>query len=188
MSEANPQPMSDAVPPSQSPLSSITSSPTVASMKSGWSAMPQKTKLIVGGAVAVFVIVAGIVGLSILGAVASSVFGGGIESQVSSKGGPVELLMLKGIDDLKVTKEGRSELRMRFDFASVNGNMCGACQFTVTMADKDGDPIHYFTTQPVHQIWQDWSEVDPRKVDLSYQINPGILKRTKYVEVGIEYP
>jgi hypothetical protein len=61
-------------------------------------------------------------------------------------------------------------------------------RFTVAMADKDGEMIHYFNTQPVFQIWSDWRDVDPRKVDLSYQVNPGLLKRTKYVEVGIDYP
>jgi hypothetical protein len=38
------------------------------------------------------------------------------------------------------------------------------------------------------RIWSDWRDVDPRDVDLTYQVNPGILRRTKYVEVGIDYP
>lgn len=187
MSEVNPQSMPHAESPS-SPLSSIASSPVVASMRSGWSALPQKTKLIIALAAVVFFIFAAVIAVSIIGAVASSIFGGGIEAQVSSRGEFVEQQFLKSIDDLKVTKEGRDELRLRFTLSSVNGNICGPCRFTVAMADKDGDAIHYFTTQPVFQIWEDWRDVDPRKVDLSYQMNPGLLKRTKYVEVGIDYP
>lgn len=185
MSEVNPQPMPHAESPSPS---SITESPVVASMKSGWSSMPQRTKLIIAAAVVVFSIMAAVVGVSILGAVASSIFGGGIEAQVSSRGEFVEQQFLKSIDDLKVTKEGRDELRLRFTLSSVNGNICGPCRFTVAMADRDGEMIHYFNTQPVFQIWQDWRDVDPRKVDLTYQVNPGILRRSKYVEVGIDYP
>jgi hypothetical protein len=188
MSEVNPQPMPDAAPHSPSPLSSITSSPVVASMKSGWSALPQKTKLIIAVAAVAFFIFAAVIGVSILGAVASSIFGGGIEAQVSSRGEFVEQQFLKSIDDLKVTKAGKDELRLRFTLSSVNGNICGPCRFTVAMADRDGEMIHFFNTQPVFQIWEDWRDVDPRKVDLSYQVNPGLLKRTKYVEVGIDYP
>jgi hypothetical protein len=150
--------------------------------------MPQKTKIIVGVAVAVFFIFAAVIAVSVLGAIASRVFGGGIEAQVSSRGEFIEQQFLKSIDDLKVTNEGRDELRLRFTLSSVNGNICGPCRFTVVMADKEGDTIHYFNTQPVFQIWSDWRDVDPRKVDLSYQVNPGLLKRTKYVEVGIDYP
>lgn len=186
MSEVNPQPIPHAA--SSSPLSSITSSPVVASMKSGWSALPQKTKLIIAVAAVAFFIFAAVIGVSILGAIAPSILGGGIEAQVSSRGEYVEQQFLRSIDDLKVTKEGRVELRLRFTLSSVNGNICGPCRFTVAMADKDGEMIHYFNTQPVFQIWSDWRDVDPRKVDLSYQVNPGLLKRTKYVEVGIDYP
>lgn len=186
MSEANPQPIADAVPPSPSLLPSINAVPAVASIRSGWSAMSPKTKLIAVVGVAVFLVVAGIMALSILGAVASSLFGGGIESQVSNSGSYVEQKLVEGIKNLKVTKEGRDECRLRFTFASASGNVCGTCQFTVTMADKDGNVIHAFTTEPVFQIWDDWREVDPREVDLSYQVNPGLLKRTEYVEVGIE--
>lgn len=171
-----------------SPLSSISSSPAVASMRSAWSSLPPRAKLIIAFAVVGFFIVAGVIGVSILGAVGSSVFGGGIEAQVSSRGEYVEQQFLRSIDDLKVTKEGRDELRLRFALSSVNGNICGPCRFTVAMADKDGEMIHFFNTQPVFQIWSDWRDVDPRDVDLTYQVNPGILRRTKYVEVGIDYP
>jgi hypothetical protein len=186
MSEVNPQSMPHAE--SSSPLSSMASSPVVASMKSGWSALPQKTKLIVALVAVAFFIFAAVIGVSILGAVASSIFGGRIEAQVSSRGEFVEQQFLKSIDDLKVTREGRDELRLRFTLSSVKGNICGPCRFSIAMADKDGDAIHYFTTQPVFQIWEDWRDVDPRNVDLTYQVNPGLLKRTKYVEVGIDYP
>ena len=188
MSEVNPQPIPHAESASPSPLSSITSSPFGASMKSGWSALPQKTKLVIAIAAVAFFIFVAVIGVSILGAVASSVLGGGIEAQVSSRGEFVEQQFLRSIDDLKVTKEGRDELRLRFTLSSVKGNICGPCRFTVAMADKDGEKIHFFNTQPVFQIWSDWREVDPRDVDLTYQVNPGILRRTKYVEVGIDYP
>jgi hypothetical protein len=185
MSEVNPQPIPHAAPPS--PLSSTTSSP-VASMMSGWSSLPQNVKLIIAVSVVAFFLIAAVIGASILGAIGSRVFGGVIEAQVSSRGEFVEQQFLRSIGDLKVTKEGRDELRLRFTLSSVKGNVCGPCRFTVAMADKDGEMIHYFNTQPVFQIWSDWRDVDPRKVDLSYQVNPGLLKRTKYVEVGIDYP
>ena len=185
MSELNPQPIPHAASPS---LSSITSSPVVASMKSGWSSLPQNAKRIIAVALVAFFLFAAVIGVSILGAIGSRVFGGGIEAQVSSRGEFVEQQFLRSIDDLKVTKEGRDELRLRFTLSSVKGNICGVCRFTVAMADKDGEMIHYFNTQPVFHIWSDWRDVDPRDVDLSYQVNPGLLKRTKYVEVGIDYP
>jgi hypothetical protein len=184
MSEVNSQP----IPHEASPSPSLLASHAVVSMKSAWSSMSQKTKLIVGAAVAVFVLIIAVIVVSILGAVVSRVFGGGIEAQVSSRGEYVEQQFLRSIDDLKVTKGGREELRLRFTLSSVKGNICGPCRFTVAMADKDGELIHYFNTQSVFQIWSDWRDVDPRQVDLSYQVNPGILRRTRYVEVGIDYP
>lgn len=188
MSEVNPQSIPHVESASPSPLSSITSSPFGASMKSAWSALPQKTKVIIAIAAVGFFIFVAVIGVSIFDAVASSIFGGGIEAQVSSRGEFVEQQFLRSIDELKVTKEGRDELRLRFRLSSVNGSMCGPCRFAVAMADKDGEMIHFFNTQPDFQIWSDWREVDPRDVDLTYQVNPGILRRTKYVEVGIDYP
>jgi hypothetical protein len=176
---------SNAVPPP--PPSAAAPSRFVSSMKSSWLSLPQKTKLLIGAAIAVFFIFAAVIGIAVLGAVTSGVFGGGIEAQVSSRGSYVEQQFLKSITDLKVTKAGRDELRLRFKLSSVKGNICGPCKFTVTMANSDGEVIHFFNTQPVFQIWQDWRDVDPRKVDLTYQVNPGILRRTKYVEVGIAY-
>src|SRR5688500_8569871 len=87
-----------------SPLSSISSSPAVASMRSAWSSLPRRAKLIIAFAVVGFFLVAGVIGVSILGVVGSSVFGGGIEAQVSSRGEYVEQQFLRSIDDLKVTK------------------------------------------------------------------------------------
>lgn len=172
-------------PPAASPLSSF--APLMSSAKSSWLSLPQKTKVIIGVAVAAFFIFAAAIGISILGFIGSSVFGGSIESQVSSRGSYVEQQFLKSITDLKVTRAGRDELRLRFKLRSVNGNICGPCRFTVTLANGDGEVIHYFNSQPVFQLWEDWRDVDPRKVDLTYQVNPGILRRTKYVEVGIIY-
>jgi hypothetical protein len=166
-----------APPPAPSPA---------ASLKSGRSPLSQKTKLIVGVAVVVFLIFAAVIGLSIFGTLVSGIFGGTVESQVSSRGSYVEQKFLKGIDDLKVTK-GRDSLRLRFRLSAVDGQVCGPCKFTVVMADSDGQTIHFFTTQPVFQLWDDWREIEQRKVDLTYRINPGIAKRTKYVEVGVTY-
>jgi hypothetical protein len=177
-------------PPPQPPAASSSASsfePLVSSVKSSWSSLPQKTKLIIGGAVAAFFIFAAVTGVSILGFIGSGIFGGSIESQVSSRGSYVEQQFLKSITDLKVTKAGRDEVRLRFKLSSVNGNICGPCRFSVTMANADGEVIHYFNSQPVFQLWENWRDVDPRKVDLTYQVNPGILRRTKYVEVGIIY-
>lgn len=176
-----------AVPlPPESPAASP-SSPLVSSLKSSWSSLPQQTKVIVGVVVAASLLFAAVVGVSVIGFVGSSIFGGRIESQLSRRGGFAEQQFLKGISDLKVTKAGRDELRLRLKMSSINGNICGPCRFTVTMANSDGEVIHYFTSQPVFQLWEDWRDVDPRNVDLTYQVNPGILRRTKYVEVGLDY-
>jgi hypothetical protein len=134
MSEVNPQPIPHAESASPSPLSSIPSSPFGASMKSGWEALPQKTKLVIAIAAVAFFIFVAVIGVSILGAVVSSVFGGGIEAQVSSRGEFVEQQFLRSIDDLKVTKEGRDELRLRFTLTSVKGQHLRA----VPLHGRDG--------------------------------------------------
>jgi hypothetical protein len=156
-------------------------------MKSSWSSLSQKTRLIIGVAVVAFFIFAAVIGTSLFGFIGSSIFGGSIESQVSSRGSYIEQQFLKSITDLNVTKAGRDEVRLRFKLSSVRGNICGPCRFTVTMANADGEVIHFFNSQPVFQLWDDWREVDPRKVDLTYRVNPGILRRTRFVEVGIDY-
>ena len=180
-----------AVPPPPQPHAASSSSspfePFTSKVKSSWSPLPQKTKLVIAAAVVASLLFAAIVGVSVIGFVVSSIFGGSIESQLSRRGGFAEQQFLKGISDLKVTKAGRDELRLRLKMSSINGNICGPCRFTVTMANSDGEVIHYFTSQPVFQLWEDWRDVDPRNVDLTYQVNPGILRRTKYVEVGLDY-
>src|SRR5690349_17063213 len=140
------QPESNALPP-------LRPSAAASSLKSRWSSLPHTTRLVTVVAVVAFMVFALVIGISTIGLLGSSIFGGSIESQVSSRGSFVEQQFLKSITDLKVTNAGRDELRLRFKLSSVNGSICGPCRFTVTMANSDGEVIHYFTSQPVFQLW-----------------------------------
>jgi hypothetical protein len=65
--------------------------------------------------------------------------------------------------------------------------MCGVCQFYIGLADADGNLIDRIVTNRVHDLWANWRDPSPQDVQLTYEINPGIARRTRYIEVRVLY-
>lgn len=109
-----------------------------------------------------------------------------VEAQVARVGDPLEQIVATSIRDFRVWKT-HDTLRLRFEYDPAKGQMCGVCRFAITMSDADGNLINSFTTNRVHDLWSDWREPSPQHVELVYQINPGIARRTRYVAMRVIY-
>jgi hypothetical protein len=164
--------------PSAAPSSSQPSPPST------WPSLPQKKRALILVLTGVSVLIAFFAITTVIGARALE--GESVEAQVSHSGNPIERLVSESVDDLNVTKT-RDSLRLRFTFNTARGQVCGVCQFSIGMADADGDMIDRFITDRVHNLWQDWREPRPQHVDLRYEVNPGIARRTRYVTLRVVY-
>ncbi len=181
MTEIDPQLEPHAAPPTLSRASSSTAM--------SWSSLSQKKRALIlcGGGVLLLLGYAVLVLASSWSDERSGVQSGDeVEAQVARVGDPLEQIVATSIRDFRVWKT-HDTLRLRFEYDPVKGQMCGVCRFAITMSDADGNRIDSFTTNRVHDLWSDWREPSTQHVELVYQINPGIARRTHYVAMRVIY-
>ncbi len=147
-------------------------------------AAPQKRRALIIVGVGVFVLFAFIGGTTAIGS--RILAGDAVEARVSHSGNPVEQMVSNSIEGLTARKTDDT-LRLHFTFNPTRGQMCGVCQFYVGLADVDGNLIDHIVTNRVHDLWQNWRDSSPQDVELTYEINPGIARRTRYVAMRVLY-
>jgi hypothetical protein len=145
---------------------------------------PSGRRALIIAAAGVLVLLAFIGGTTAIGS--RILAGEEIEGQVSHSGNAAEQLVSQSIEGLTVRKTADT-LRLHFTFNPTRGQVCGVCQFYVGMADADGVQIDHFVTNRVHDLWENWRDLSPQDVQLGYEINPGIARRTRYVTVKVLY-
>lgn len=145
---------------------------------------PSGRRALIIAAAGVLVLLAFIGGTTAIGS--RSLAGEEVDAHVSHSGNAVEQLVSESIESLTVRKTDDT-LRLHFRFNPTRGQMCGVCQFYVGLADADGNVIDRIVTNRVHDLWGNWRDPLPQDVQLTYEINPGIARRTRYVTMRVLY-
>lgn len=176
------------------PFSSFTSSTAFISMKAGWSAMPQRTKLILAAAVAVFVLFAAVIGVSVVGSVASRIVGSGstLKAQVASADdNPAAQMCNEKIAGLKVTTDvDGGTVRVRFTLkGSPEGGPVAGGRFLVRLFDRSGQFLDVAQSERLVEMYGVNPTIywDDRDVDVQFSSNAVVLKEAKMAEVGFSF-